>query len=91
MPKTPDPNDLIMVEPVVKRPLARARQVEAKRMYWWFHRGDKVKINEPMLRAKIAKVKMVCSADRFVERLYNTHSLVVNVVTGEVFDGSTLV
>lgn len=83
-----EPKDLIMIEPVIKRPMFRARQDEDKRMYIWAHLGEQLRINEVMLRQRLKDVHMVCSVDTLVMRLYNTHSIVINTKTGEVLDGS---
>ena len=84
-------DDLIMIEPVVKQPFLRAQKVPKDRMYLWFHRGEKIKLNETMLADRLKDIKMVCSVDLLIMRLYNTHSLVINTKTGEVFDGSAAV
>lgn len=83
-----DPKDLIMIEPVIKRPMFRAQQAEDKRMYIWAHVGERFKINETQLRERLKDVNMVCNVDLLVMRLYNTHSIVIDTKTGEVLDGS---
>jgi len=82
------PEDLIMIEPEVKRPMFRAQQPENKRMYKWTTGGEEIRINEPDLYKRLESVNMVCSVEILVRRLYNTHSLVIDTRTGEVMDGS---
>ena len=84
----PDPNDLIMIEPVIKQPSLRAGKEPKDRIYIWYHRSEQVKLDEKLLEARLKHVNMVCSVDLLITRLYNTHSVVINTKTGEVFDGS---
>lgn len=79
---------LIMIEPVIKSPSMRARKSPKERYYLWYHRGERVKIDEVMLEQRLKNVNMVCSVDTLVMRLYNTHCIVINTETGEVMDGS---
>jgi len=85
------PEDLLMIESFLKSPLARARQAEKDRIYYWTYLGERVKINEIILRQRVEKLTLVCSTELLITRLYNTHSIVVNTNTGEVFDGSAAV
>lgn len=87
---TQDPQHLIMIEPEIKRPSFRADSPEDKRMYKWIHLGEELRINETRLRERLKSVKLVCTVDILIMRLYNTHSLVINTNTGEVFDGSAV-
>jgi hypothetical protein len=91
MPKLPPPEDLIVIEPSIKSPMMRAKLDDVRRIYYWFQSGSKVRINEPDLYKRLANVKLVCTVEDVVRRLYNIHSLVINHVTGEVFDGSSLI
>jgi len=88
---SPSPDDLIMVEPFLKSPMARARQEAKDRIYYWTHKGERLKINEIILRQRVEKLTLVCDTDLLITRLYNTHSIVMNTATGEVFDGSAAV
>jgi hypothetical protein len=88
---TPSPDDLIMIEPFLKSPLARSKQEEKDRIYFWIHKGERVRINEIILRQRVDKFKLVCDTDMIITRVYNTHSIVINTATGEVFDGSAAV
>ena len=85
---SPDPNDLIMIEPQIKSPLGRAKLEPKARVYYWLHKGEKIKINEIILKQRLEETKMVCTVDLLITRLYNAHSIVINTATGEVFDGS---
>ena len=88
----PQPEDLVMIEPQLKVPMARARQSAAERIYYWFHMGEKIKMNEIVLLKRVRELPtLVCDPDLIITRLYNTHSLVINTATGEVFDGSAAV
>jgi hypothetical protein len=89
---TPEPQDLVMIEPMLKVPMARAHQKPGERIYYWMHMGEKVKMNEVILMKRVNELpKLVCEPEMVLTRLYNTHSIVINTKSGEVFDGSAAV
>lgn len=90
MPRTPNPEDLVVIEAVQPNPRIRTLKPPDKRIYKWIAGGNTLKINEVSLKDRIEKMaKLVCTPEMVLNKLLNVPCIVIDTSTGEVFNGAS--